>query len=175
MKTMAGRYNPPIFREVQYFRQLWLWLLLLGIAGVSLWALVQQLGVGLPFGNNPAPDFVVVILAAVFGLGFPIYFYFLRLVTEVRDDGVYVRFVPLQPRFVRIAPETITEAQSVIYRPIGEFGGWGIRYGSGGKAYNVSGNRGVRIKLTGGRSVLIGSQRPDILADAIKALPQARG
>ena len=37
-----------------------------------------------------------------------------------------------------------------------------------GKAYNVSGNRGVQLKLSTGNGLLIGSQRPEELAQAIQ-------
>ena len=48
-----------LFHEVQHFRQLWLWALLLAIAALSIWGTVQQLLLGIPFGNNPAPDGVL--------------------------------------------------------------------------------------------------------------------
>ncbi len=31
------------------------------------------------------------------------------------------------------------------YRPIREYGGWGIRYGWNGRAYSTSGNEGVQL------------------------------
>jgi hypothetical protein len=44
-------------------------------------------------------------------------------------------------------------------------------------AYNVSGNRGVEVELTDGRTVMVGSQRADELAGALRAFlgdrPQA--
>jgi len=63
--------------------------------------------------------------------------------TEVRDDGVYFRFFPLHLSFHRIGLEEIVRFEVQTYRPIRDYGGWGIRYGWKGKAYNVSGNRGV--------------------------------
>ncbi len=46
----------------------------------------------------------------------------------------------------------------------------GIRWaGKGRMAYNVSGNKGVEIALADGHSVMVGSQRPDELAEAIRA------
>ena len=54
------------------------------------------------------------------------------------------------------------------YRPILEYGGWGIRYTMGrGWAYNVSGNQGVQLELASGKRILIGSQRAEELARAI--------
>jgi len=36
-----------------------------------------------------------------------------------------------------------------------------------GKAYNVSGNRGVQLEFTDGKCLLIGSQKPEQLDSAI--------
>jgi hypothetical protein len=59
---------------------------------------------------------------------------------------------------------------SRVYRPIREYGGWGIRIGMAKKAYNVSGNRGVELEFEGGRKLLIGSSKPDQLASAIESI-----
>ena len=55
-----------------------------------------------------------------------------------------------------------------VYRPIREYGGWGIRYGKNGKAYNISGDRGVQLELQNSKPLLIGSQRADELAQTIQ-------
>jgi len=88
-------------------------------------------------------------------------------VAEVRDDGLYIRFYPLTHQ--KIPFEHIVHCEVRTYNPIREFGGWGIRYGKGGKAYNVSGNRGVQLDLVNGKRLLIGSGRPEELARAIEA------
>jgi hypothetical protein len=155
------------YREVQRFRQLWLWLLVAGICGLSIWSFVQQLIMDKPFGQNPAPDVVVVVIAAIFGLGFPVLFYSINLTTEVRSDGLYVRFFPFHLKFRRILAGSLNRYEVQTYRPIRDYGGWGIRYGRGGKAYNVSGNRGVMLELSDGQKLLIGSQKPEELANAI--------
>ena len=48
-----------------------------------------------------------------------------------------------------------------------EYGGWGIRWTRNGKAYNVSGDLGVRIDYENGRHLLIGTRHPDALKQAI--------
>ena len=42
-----------------------------------------------------------------------------------------------------------------------------IRYGKKGKAYNVSGDQGVRLTLKDGKTVLIGSRNHEMLCSAI--------
>jgi len=155
------------YREVQHFRQPWLWLLIAGIFGVTMWSFVQQIVLGSPFGQNPASDTVVMIIAVAFGLAFPVLFCVANLTAEVRSDGLYYRFFPFHLRFRKITAESLVSYEVRTYRPIRDYGGWGIRYGRDGKAYNVSGNRGVMLELSDGQRLLIGSQKPEDLANAI--------
>jgi hypothetical protein len=140
------------FQEVQHFRQPWLWFLMI----------MPVVMVGIAMRGAPRH----VPLAAVVVLAIPVWFWFLRLTTEVHEDALHVHFFPLWRR--RIIPwSQIRSAQTRTYRPVFEYGGWGIRWGPSGQAYNVSGNRGVQLELAGGKRLLIGSQRPQELEAAI--------
>ena len=130
---------------------------------------MQQVVFGKPFGNNPAPDIVLVIITIIFGLGFPALFYMVNLTTEVHNDGLYFRFYPFHLSFQKIEPDDIKIFEVRTYSPIREYGGWGIRYGRKGKAYNVSGNRGLQLEFSDGKQLLIGSQRPEDLAEALNS------
>ena len=61
-----------VFREVQKFRQTWVWVLVLGILGplVVLFGsgLVQQLGSGRPWGNRPMSDGGLIIASLITAL-----------------------------------------------------------------------------------------------------------
>ncbi len=150
-----------MFHEEQQFRQVWIWILLLSISLLFIYFMVQQLIVGRPFG-------VSLIFGVIFGFGFPIFFYTLNLTTELRDDGLYIRFFPLHLSFHKIPLEDLKRYEVRTYNPIMEYGGWGIKYGKMGKAYNVSGNRGVQLEFTDGKRLLIGSQKPEQLDSAIE-------
>lgn len=139
----------PMFREVQRFRQPWIWALL---AGVTLLTLV----------SGPISWGGLVVVVAVAAL-----LYSLQLRTEVRADGIYLKMWPVHRSFRRISWSEIERYESKEYRPLREFGGWGIRWGPGRVAYNVSGRQGVRIERTDGRSVLVGSQHPEEFVTAI--------
>jgi hypothetical protein len=170
--------QPVRFREAQRFRQVWIWLLTLplcvGGIGFFAWAMVEQLVRGRPVGNQPMPDLMLMIMGPLFILlmaGLLWMMWVSGLVTEVRDDGIYIRFYPFHRGFQGFLWEEIDSFEALTYRPIMEYGGWGIRFGSGGKAYNVSGNRGLQLALGRGRSgrVLIGSQRPEEMAMAVES------
>jgi hypothetical protein len=156
------------YREVQRFNQWWLWLLIIGIAGLLWYGFIQQIVFGTPFGSKPAPDAVMWIFWIIFGISFPLLFYATRLIVKVSGDAIYVRFFPFHLRFQKIPLAKLKDMKYVrTYSPIKDYGGWGIRYGLKGKAYNVSGNRGVQLELLNGERILIGSQKPEELAVAI--------
>jgi hypothetical protein len=93
----------------------------------------------------------------------------LRMTTEVTptDLRVWFGWVPTYRRFVAIG--TIQRIEVVSYRPLADYGGWGIRSGRDGeRVLNARGNRGVRLDLIDGTRLLIGSQRPEALAVAIE-------
>jgi hypothetical protein len=63
----------------------------------------------------------------------------------------------------------IVDLDPVTYSPLREFGGWGIRFGFGGKrAWTIRGNRAVRLKLRNGKLFYLGSQDPEGLAEQIR-------
>jgi len=161
------------FYEVQRFRQFWLWgLMLIVCLAVSLpfcWLLYEQLILGRQWGDRPLGPTVLYIITPVFILLGPVIsymFYQMRLETRVGEAGLLINFFPLTKRI--IAYDEIKTCQACTYRPVREYGGWGIRYGwKKGIAYNVSGNQGVQLELVHGKRLLIGSQRPNELAQAI--------
>jgi len=159
----------PIYREVQRFRQVWIWVVLLAIVGLQWYGAVEQLLLHRPFGDKPMQDGPMAVFLVIFGIGFPVLFFFGQLVTEVRDDGIYIRFSPFHRTFRRIAFTDVKQCKVRTYHPIREYGGWGIRVRCKGKAYNVSGNRGVQIELLNGDRMLIGSQRAEEFWRAIPA------
>ena len=91
--------------------------------------------------------------------------------TIVTDTDLIVTFGALFPLYRRrIARRQIVAAENVIYSPLADYGGWGIRGWGKDVAFNACGNRGVRLTLIDGRRVLVGSQRSEELAEALTAL-----
>jgi hypothetical protein len=160
------------FHEEQQFRQPWVWLLLLiislGLAIMFVHAIYTQLYLGQPWGDRPMSDTALLTSAAISLLitaGIALLFYKLKLITIVNPAGIQIRFFPFTSRNILFAK--IISCKARTYRPIREYGGWGIRFSRNGRAYNVSGNRGVQLELTEGMPLLIGSQKSEELADVI--------
>ena len=161
-----------IFHEEQSFA-LWLRLLvalsMIWIVPVSIVQLIKD------SSKQGSPEILPIILLIVAGIFVPIaiglLFWLLKLETEVRPDGLYVRYFPFHIHFKRFTVDDLSEYYARKYRPIREYGGWGIRCSFGkGKAYNVSGNKGVQLVFRSGKRLLIGSQRADELEEAIRSI-----
>ena len=93
---------------------------------------------------------------------------FAKLQTRLSESTLYMRFFPLHFSYRKIDFDTIATVYARSYQPLGEFGGWGIRWTPRGRAYNVSGNRGVQLELKNGKKILLGSQRADELASLLQ-------
>ena len=156
-------WNDPWFAEEQRFRQWWLWLLVLWGPVFFLWAIFQQVVMDAPIGDNPTSDPVLIILGVIFVVGLPGLILVSGLDTEVSQHGVRIRFRPFHRRWVVFDFESIQTAEAITYSPLKDYGGWGIKYGSKGKAYNVSGNTGVLLTMKNGKRVLIGSMDHEAL------------
>ena len=158
---------PPLFREVQRFKQWFFYVPIAIVTGIVWWQFVQQILFGRPVGDNPAPDWLAWVLTIVFGLGFPLFAVTVRMVTEVRPGELSVRLYPFRPAVIALTQ--VASAEWREYSPMREYGGWGIRVGRhSGKAYNASGNQGVQLVLKDGRRVLIGTQSPEQLLSALR-------
>ena len=146
------------FREEQQFKQVWLWLLV-GISSVA--ALLPII-----FSDTDLKTRILLVCVAALPL---IFIASMKLITEVRDDGIYFRFAPFHTKDRQISWDEIDQVYSRQYRPLAEYGGWGVRYGNRkvGKAFNVSGNQGLQIIFKDGRKLLLGTQSPDEIEAAV--------
>ncbi|MEO8432666.1 MAG: hypothetical protein ABI592_14230 [Acidobacteriota bacterium] len=100
---------------------------------------------------------LVILLVAALGT--------LRMKTTVSADGVQIRYGFLST--TRVPLRDIAKAQSVVYSPVRDYGGWGIRGFGRRRALNARGNQGVLLVRTDGSTLLVGSQRPRDLLSAL--------
>lgn len=167
------------FKEVQKFRQPWLWLLIVpAVSGAFIyfgWGFNEQILNNKPIGDKPMSDTGFILVAAfslllMFGLTF--LFYKMRLITEIRESGIYFRYLPMIMKFRKIGKEEIESYEVRQYKPIKEYGGYGIRFKISryGKAYNVRGKTGLQLVLKNGEKILLGTQRKEAIRSAMQKL-----
>lgn len=88
-----------------------------------------------------------------------------RLETRVSARELAIRLFPMPER--RILKSDIASTEVIQYRPIQDFGGWGLRHGRGGKIYSARGNWAVKLNLRSGSTVYVGTGRPDDLSRSL--------
>tara|TARA_B100001079_G_scaffold48001_1_gene39203 strand:- start:174 stop:653 length:480 start_codon:yes stop_codon:yes gene_type:complete len=145
------------YYEIQQFRQIWVWLILLLVEFALLFTILSGM-----------INLLVSIIIISIGFGFIWLLYRMKLITIINEDGINIIFAPFT-NFI-IPFNKIKKYQIRQYRPIIEYGGWGIRYSKSGKAYNVSGKIGLQIELSNGKRLLIGTQNPDALLQTLNEI-----
>lgn len=154
------------FKETQRFKIWWAWLGIAALNVLFIYAIIQQLVLGKPFGTKPAPDYVLILVELVFIL-LLIFLVLIKLKTRITDTGIYYRFYPFQFKERVIEWHELRDAYMRQYNSFHEYGGWGIRFGSPktGWAINTSAssNLGLQLQFNDGKLLLIGTARPDEL------------
>ena len=154
------------FYERQRFPLRRIGLTLLTPPCIMLGLVIWQVVLGHSWGRKPMSN------ASLIGWTIFLWLIYVRLVTvqlmvEVRKQELLVGLRGLW-RARRIALGDIRSVEKISYDPERDYGGYGIRSTGQGKVYIAGGTRGVRLKLANGGTVILGSQRPDELADALR-------
>ncbi len=158
-----------LYKENQKFTNKWIWLLVISAALFVWYGTVKQIIFHAPFGSRPSPDFLMIIIWIIFGIGMPLLFLLVRLTAEVRENGFYIRLFPFHLKFRKIPLEDIKNCETRTFNPLKDFGGWGIWFGSGSVTYTLKGCSSVQLEMTGGKKLLAGSGKPDEQAGAINS------
>lgn len=83
----------------------------------------------------------------------------IRLETNITKESIAFRFFPFVKRNY-----SFNEIETYKVIDYGFVGGWGIRYTMKyGTVYNTKGTKGLFIKLKGGKTIVIGTQKPEEL------------
>ena len=106
--------------------------------------------------DRPASDLIIIILVGLLPILLIYLFFSIKLITSVDSAGVHYRFAPWQRKTKTIGPDDIQEYRIRKYRPLIEYGGWGVRTGNKkyGRAYNVSGNIGLQFIIKNNKKLL---------------------
>lgn len=150
-----------VFREVQDLRNK-LFIFAVLYPAVVLWITeIYSLVFGKPALIQNISDLYLFILLVVFGIFFPLVLFCIKYVTEVHDDGIYVRLVPFNRSFKKIPFYMIEECKIQAYEP---FTGKDIEFSKSAKNVNLV----VILKLISGEKMLISTRKPEDLYRAIK-------
>jgi hypothetical protein len=149
-----------VFQEEQPFDQIWLW----AVMGIELFVVL------LPLILTGQAWYVIAMVVGIMVMTFAL-LGSLKLQTRIDSEGVHYRMRVFHWKEQTIPWHEIDQIYVREYSPIKEYGGWGMRYGSAGKAFNVKGNYGIQITKKDGKRILIGTQQPDEVSSYLSQHP----
>ncbi len=167
-----------VYKEIQRFDSIWLKVLLtVGLFAplcILLYGAYQQIIQGVPFGDNPASDgmlIMTIVLLLVFAVVMYFIFFRAKMITEVDSEKITVKFFPLIWTERVYKKEDIESFKVEKYNSLLRFGGWGLRYRSTKEmAINTSGNMGVLLIMKNGKKIMLGSKDTDNFAQALEKM-----
>ena len=107
------------------------------------------------------PDAVLWAIAGTLGLAVALFW---SMTVRVTGEALAFWFGPglIRKRVPLAEIATVEEARTTIWQ------GWGIHWTTRGWLYNVSGFNAVRVQLKTGKALLVGTDEPRALADALR-------
>lgn len=159
----------PDYYESQKFTQWWLWAIILSstllVGGLLFADFARQLN-NLTSGDRTTTPlwFIAFCILIMFGL----IWLFIKLTLEIKIDrtGVHYRFFPIIPSWKTISKSEIQHWEVQKYLVLG----YGIRLSWGMTTLNVGGNMALTLHYAGNKKLRLGTQKPDELTQAMKAL-----
>lgn len=151
-----------IFIEKQRFSQWWLWLLLFLVVS----NLVRE------FLNGTVEEKQALFFSALTLTLTSVLFGIMKLETLIDTNGISVRFFPFHLKKKHFNWDQLESCSIRTYKPVIEYGGWGIRktFSGKGTAYNVKGKVGLQLVFKNGDRLLIGTQKAEELNEVLKTL-----
>lgn len=148
-----------IFEEQQRFTQPLIWVAMAMAIGVSVYRFIQENG-----DEGFITPFIILGVVIILLLS-------IRLKTRIDEQGIHVQMFPFHLKYVTYSWSELYDAEVVTYSPMGDYGGWGVRVSlrGKGKAFNVKGDKGIKITTADGKTRMIGTQQEDEARRAIES------
>lgn len=144
------------FKEQQRFR------------GIEIFGLIAFLGIGITYrfveqnfinysenATMTIPTFLLLMGLLMIALA---YFLSIRLTTRINDKGIRFQYSPWHYEKRKIKWSEIASWEIIDLPREAEYSGWGVQFKEQ-NIYSVSGKRGLKLELTDGETVFIGSRK----------------
>jgi len=137
------------FKETQRMNQIWLWILLGSIEIILIYKFTIDYLEKSIFQIIPI---IIVTLTCVF-------IYSIKLGYVISNNNITISFFPFLSNSKKIEIKDIQKISIIKYKPLMEYGGWGLRYSINKTAYTIKGNKGIYLEMRDGKNLLIGTQQ----------------
>ena len=156
-----------LFYEKQRLRQWWLWLII--ILAIVVPAVIQ---IGKMSDNGVPQQQMLYYLLSYIACCIPVLLLIccIKLETKITEKCIYARLFPLQTSFRSYAFSEMEACYVRKYRPVREYGGWGLKGTFKNRALNISGDQGLQMVFKNGKKLLVGTRKPQEIMEILKSL-----
>lgn len=136
-----------------------------------VWGSLLGIALAILLGSDAFDSLLTRLIAgaAVLAMGVVLHLVgFGGLRVEVRQDEIVLALGGGHVFRKRVPYEQIERLEAVRYRPLVEFGGWGVRGSKQRQAWSARGDRAVVLHLVDGRQLYVGSDHAPRLAERIR-------
>ena len=151
--------TPPIYKETQQIRQVWIWAILLTVTGIAGGTMIYQL---INDTQTSLGELILPVGVLVFVNGL---FFSMRLTTRLDASSLTFTYFPFLRKKVYPFSELVS-MELIAYNGLLEYGGWGIKWNGDCWSYTTGGTHGILVK-TKDKKFLLGTQNPEKAREAI--------
>ena len=129
------------------------------LAKVISWfilTIILIIAVSFYYDRNDVIPKIIVIIILIF---FMVYLNTMNFEYKIDEHFISYKYYPFHKDWNRIERNEVLEITIIKYKPLKEFGGWGIRSNGRINAYTMWGNSGILITLKNGSKILFGTQK----------------
>ena len=141
----------------------WVNAILWGSLIVACYPLLAGWDTDLEFGTR------LTIVGSIMGFALGAKLVLGGLTVLVQETRIFIHLGSTPLLRTKVPYVDIIDLASVQYRPIREFGGWGIRWRGKRRAWTARGDQAVALTLVGDRELYVGSDHPQRLEERIRA------
>ena len=166
-KKTQGVESEILFSESQKFKQWWIWLILILSFVFTCFSIFLSV-----FIQHKTASIGYILLTLITPILLLCLFVLFRLETQIRADGIYVRFFPIHRNYKFYKWDELIKCFVREYNPLLEYGGWGIRGLGKNRALNISGDKGLQLQFPDDRKLLIGTGKAVEIKEVLTNLEQ---
>jgi len=173
---MTASKSKILFKEEQKFSTPWIFLVIFPALAALIFLLKYNEWKDGSIDISEKDDILglAILGGALFIMmvGLTILFYSMKLITQIKSDGIYIKYPPIISKERFYSKAEIDKYEIRKYHPNREYSGHGVKRGKrkSGRAYTVSGRLGLQLYLTGGQKMLIGTQRKEAIKYAMEKM-----
>lgn len=157
----------PVYQEFQGLSTVLKILITAGLIIMAWYAFTSQIILEIPFGKNPTPDAILIIIWIFLGIILPLCFIFGGLKIIIATDGVYISMFWVFNKYLPY--DSIKTYKVLSINPVRDFGGIGYKispkYGVG---FIMSGKEGIQFELNNNKKIFVTTTQKDKFLEALR-------